>query len=340
MTKLSDVDMHRRINRIREAAKSTAHRLHPATSSEDEDEAADESLDTKKRRIATIEGHFIDELFSNSRQSNLIKTRHDYLLSDLLKIPSGSMSRRMQPINIPIAVRTDLRSALILRNMKTVRQPDHTNFYLIPGQHEVADEAPLPVEQPAHLDQPEDQRGRDSMIEQISGIHSIYTTSNIATTETRKSKRASARLAASTAQESISLQTPFGEAHLLQQSDQMFMMPPEQIDVQPQQLQFDETMQEQPPFPIPPETTDVSTIHVEVKEPRGLYEKIVLDEISAARAKNEPAVLQNIIHQADLTQKCMTSSKPRRAMAIKLFAATLSKLLLTLNFFLSIYYKV
>jgi hypothetical protein len=307
-TKLSDEDMHRRINRIRDAAK---HRVQAATSSEDE---AEETSEVRKRRIATAESHFIDELFLNVRQGNLLKTRFDYLLPDLLKIPSGSMSRRLQPVNIPVAIRTDLRSRLIARSMRTTRQPDHTHFYLIPGQQQ----EPVAVEQPVQLELPEDRMGQVgeqvSIRDRLSGMQSFAES-----TDKRAGKRQSARV--STAQEFVSMHTPSE----MRQSDQMALFMPESMDVEPRQLQYDETMLEQPLHATEPIEIPVESQVPEIKEPTGLYEKIVLDGVSAAKDKNEVAVLQTIIKEAAMTQKCAQSSKPKRAMAARLFAATLSK---------------
>ncbi len=117
------------------------------------------------------------------------------------------------------------------------------------------------------------------------------------------------------------------------QTDIPELMPEPLLDIQQdKQLPSEETLIEQRTVTGVQKTIEKATVRQDIAESDDLYEKIVLEGIRSANEQENVPLLQDILAEADLTPKCKQLTKPRRALAIKLFSATLSKCLKLINY--------
>jgi hypothetical protein len=329
-TVITDTEMHKRINKMREAAMQTVRLLDEdesavvdssssSSSSDDDDEEAEQQQHPSshptlvhKRRV--VESHFLDEMFRSARRANAVKIAHQHLLCDLFKMPSGSMSRNAHSVSNPKAQqRFDISSQLIAGNMKTTRQHDHKFLYCVSNREQ--DEQKRTDIETTATDKNESSSSQQSDVYSMMRQH--------ASRRAAKKRRVSDLIPERS--------PPIDQQQLIWSSDahEQFAVPDvpvmteNELPMQAQQLNDEPSFvycDPQPPPVIVEKTQRDGTSLGPVED----YETILINGIKAARKRRAQPELRDIIASAALTQRSKESDKPRRFMAIRLLTATLS----------------
>jgi hypothetical protein len=314
-TKLPENEMYKRIHRSRLAAEAARREM-----------ADDEIVDTKEIE-QRIERSILDNLFSDVIKQNIaVRTRYDFLNENLIRLPTSFHSKRAKCVDLTVNLKTDVRTKLIQPNLRSIKETTHTQLYLLVGSEQ----------QEQDLVELQQQSMQEQMMrQQQESVRPTDVTSEMASGATEKR---------STVRKKVEFQgvKPLKEEEdgsVLGKKDKQQLQDQTAVELAPMQLQFEETFVQPEVLPPPaqydqPIETTVAQEQLQApppeevfvpEGPREDYEAILLNSIKSFEENHREPVLQSIIHENDLTERCLKSTKPRKFYAIKLFQATLSK---------------